>query len=467
MGEIYLGRAVGIEGFERLVALKRLLPSLASDPEAVELFLAEARLTAALHHPNIVHVYEVGESDQNYFFAMEYVHGQNLRSVLRTAKEHGRGLTIAHALAIVRGVAAALHCAHEAKDSAGRPLFPVHRDVSPANVMLTYDGAVKVVDFGIAKAAAREKRTRPGSVRGTVSYMSPEQCRGEDLDRRSDVFSLGVILFELTTGTRLFRGAADASVAEQLSAREVIAPSARLPGYPPALERIVKKALDPERAARHATAQELELDIEEFARDNRVALSSVGLSSFMRDLFADQAARGPLEGYSPTSSATGAVDSSSDTLSASGAPLSEKSPSKRSGHVRALLVGALGALALAGSWVFLRAEVPLDDEPKSASPSLARGGMGPIQDEGAGRIPTPAPPIVEAPTPARSAEIASLPAAPHSSASVSASVPAPTAASRPAPAAATAPARSAAPPAGARASARPSTPWDLDSPLPP
>jgi len=289
MAELYLARRTGSDGFEKIVALKRLLPRLASDSDFVTMFLDEARLTAALRHPNIAQVHDSGRWEGNHYFAMEYVHGRDIRTVLQMAKDQGRGLSLANALTIVRGVASGLHHAHEQKGLGGKPLATVHRDVSPSNVMVTFDGDVKIVDFGIARAAARGTKTRSGSIKGTVSYMSPEQCRGDDLDRRSDVFAIGILLFELTTGTRFVKHTHEYAVMHQLVHEDAPRPSSRRRDYPPELERIVMRALQRDRDERYASARDLQLDLEEFATEHKVRLSSLGLGQFMQEIFGDQA----------------------------------------------------------------------------------------------------------------------------------------------------------------------------------
>jgi serine/threonine protein kinase len=285
MAEIYVARASGIAGFEKAVILKRILPQHAADPEFVQMFLDEARLAATLHHANVVQVFDIGVEGDSPFFTMERVHGEHLGEILRAAHRAGRGLSLEHALAIVAGAAAGLHHAHEQGI--------VHRDVSPSNVMVTFDGVVKVVDFGIAKAAARRTSTRDGTIKGKVSYMSPEQCRGDALDRRSDVFALGILLFELTTGRRLFKGD-EYAVLQAVIHTDAPAPSSVKDDYPPALERIVVRALQRDPANRHATAEELQVELEELARDQRWSLSSVGLGRFLREIFPDRPDRTPV-----------------------------------------------------------------------------------------------------------------------------------------------------------------------------
>jgi len=282
MAELYLARVEGLRGFEKLVALKLVLPHLADDPDFVSMFLDEARLAATLDHPNVVHVIDVGRFGRDHFFAMEYVHGEDLRSVVRRARD---GIPLGCALAIVAGVAAGLHHAHERRGPDGTPLGLVHRDVSPANVILTYDGAVKVVDFGIARVGARSKATRLGVVKGKSGYMSPEQCRGEPVDRRGDVFGLGILLWELTVGRRLFLGEHDYAVMSKIVFGLVPHPCEIVPDYPQELANVVMRALhrDPDR--RQPSALAFALELEAFAHEAHLRVTASALAEFMTALF--------------------------------------------------------------------------------------------------------------------------------------------------------------------------------------
>ena len=291
MAEIYLARSLGPEGFEKLVVLKRILPKYASNPKFVQLFLDEAKLAASLDHPNVVHVYDMGRVDGHYFFTMEYVHGQDTRSILRKASRlKGHHIPIAIAVQIVRSMASALHHAHERKRPDGTARDIVHRDVSPSNILVSYDGAIKLADFGVAKAASSSVRTRTGALKGKVGYMSPEQARGMMIDRRSDVFSLGVVLWELLAMQRLFKTDNDLATIQAI----INTPPPALAKYrddcPPELDRIANKALEKDPATRYQSAQQLQRDLEELARELRLDQSSISLSSYMTELFAEELA---------------------------------------------------------------------------------------------------------------------------------------------------------------------------------
>ena len=296
MAEIYLARllGVGIEGFEKLVVLKRILPQHALDPELLRMFLDEARLSATLTHPHITEVYDVGADGDAPFFAMEYVHGANLRELMRaharTTGEAVAPLELAHAIEIVAAAAAGLHYAHDRLGPGGEPFGIVHRDVSPSNVLVSYDGAVKVSDFGIAKWALQRTRTQEGTLKGKFAYMSPEQCRGRAVDRRSDVFALGTILYELTTGAAPFTGESDLEILNRI-ATGVAAPPAwpEAKGvYPTALSDIVMRALAPDPDHRFPTMQALQVALETFAREASIPVSTVALGGLMQRLFADE-----------------------------------------------------------------------------------------------------------------------------------------------------------------------------------
>ncbi len=290
MAELFLARTVGPEGFEKLVVLKKILPKLAESPKFVRLFLDEARLAAALDHPHIAHVYDLGKVENSYFFAMEYVHGQDLHAAIKRTARIGKRLPIDHAVQIAHAVASALHYAHERRAPDGSLLGIVHRDVSPSNVLIAYDGAIKLVDFGVAKATTSSAKTRTGTLKGKISYMSPEQARGSPIDRRSDVFALGIVLWELVTSQRLFKAENDLATIQRIINSEAEPPTQLRPDCPPELETIILKALAVDVAERYQTAEELQLDLEELAREHKLVQSTVALRAYMNEMFAEEIA---------------------------------------------------------------------------------------------------------------------------------------------------------------------------------
>lgn len=287
MARIYIARTTGIGSFERHVVLKLITPERANDQIAVHMFLDEARLAASLNHQNVAQVFEVGEDGGIHYLAMEYVHGQDLRALLAKAGSHGTRLPLELALTIVTGAAAGLHHAHERRGADGLSLGIVHRDVSPSNIMIGYDGSVKLVDFGIAKARQRSIETQSGIIKGKFAYMAPEQCRGRAVDRRTDVFSLGIILYEVTTQHRAFRAESDFDTMHRIVTGDIVRPTRLVRGYPPALEAIVMKALSVDAAQRYQSAGALLDAIESFASAARMSLSTMSLGRFVRELFGD------------------------------------------------------------------------------------------------------------------------------------------------------------------------------------
>lgn len=287
MGEVLLASLRRQAGFAKLVVVKRILPEFAADPDFVQMFVQEARLSAALDHPNIVRVYDFGRAGDSFFLVMEYLHGDTLLGLLPRAVATPEGLPLEISLTIMLGASAGLHFAHEATGPDGRSLGIVHRDISPANVFLTQAGEVKLLDFGIARAIEAGSITRAGGRKGKFPYMSPEQFLGEPLDRRSDIFALGILLYEMTTAKRLFRGS-EFEVMKAITSGTVPPPSSRALNYPPALEAIVLKALAREPAARYATAQELHEDLERVAQDLGLRPANATLGRFVRKLTHDK-----------------------------------------------------------------------------------------------------------------------------------------------------------------------------------
>jgi len=284
MADVLLGRSDGIEGFERYVVLKRIRPEYAKDQQFIRMFLDEARVAATLHHQHIVQVHDIGESDGEYFIAMEYLHGEDVRTLLSNASKSRTHVALGFAVAIISAVAGGLHYAHERLGNDKRPLNIVHRDVSPSNIFIGYDGSIKIVDFGIAKASMREE-TRSGNLKGKLAYMSPEQCTGGEVDRRSDVYALGVVLYELATTSRMFKGENDYLVMEQIVKGRVTPPLVRRPNLPPELAEIIMRAVAPDPANRYATADELRIALDQFAVKAALIASSSTIAAYMRKKF--------------------------------------------------------------------------------------------------------------------------------------------------------------------------------------
>jgi len=261
MAELFLAFTSGPGGFRKFVALKQILPDVKTE-EFVKMFLDEARITAAFSHANIGQVFDLGEEDSELYLAMEFLAGQNLEQLMKAADKRDAPLPPGFAARVIRDVCLGLNYAHHFVDPSGRSVAVVHRDMSPRNVMVTYDGGVKVIDFGIAKAKGRLGRTAVGMVKGTGGYMSPEQVRGQELDGRSDLFSAGVLLHEMLCGQRLFNAPGDAAMMMQIVEGEIPSPRSINPAVPEALEAVVMKALTRDKAKRFATGREFAKAIE-------------------------------------------------------------------------------------------------------------------------------------------------------------------------------------------------------------
>lgn len=262
MADVFLAELQGAMGFTRQVVVKRMRKELQQNPEAVRMFLDEARLCAELHHPQIVQVFDLGEADGSYFIAMEYVDGPHLGRLARDAWRAGTPPPAVLGAYVVHRAADGLHFAHELKDPAtGQPLGIVHRDVTPHNILVSRFGDVKVADFGVATTHARAD-TQTGVIKGKLAYLSPEQVRGEELDRRSDVFSLGIVLFEVLTGRRLFKEQSDIKTLQRITREDPPPPSRFNPEVDAELDRICLKALARDREQRYPTMRAFERALE-------------------------------------------------------------------------------------------------------------------------------------------------------------------------------------------------------------
>ncbi len=287
MAEVFRATQKGVAGFERTIAIKRILPQIAADPQVIAMFVEEAKLAVQLSHPNIAQVFDLGEVDGDFFIAMEHVDGHSVETLITRYVEQGRRIPIAAVCHILAETAEALHHAHFAEDAAGRPLGVIHRDVSPQNILLSFNGEVKVIDFGLAKAANRLSQTKDGIVKGKLAYLSPEQAHGKPIDRRSDVFALGICAWEMLTGQRAFKRPDDREtiLAVRAGRLERVAQHAEVPA---ALDLVVMKALSKNRDKRWRTALEMRESLDRFARTAGLRFDRRDLRALMRDAFPER-----------------------------------------------------------------------------------------------------------------------------------------------------------------------------------
>lgn len=287
MAEVYLAKCFGVAGFERLVALKRILPTIAEDDEFIAMFIDEAKIAGQLSHANVAQIFDLGKINASYFIAMEYISGHDLRALWDRARDEG-GLPLALVCYVTRKICEGLDYAHRRRDNRGRPLGIIHRDVSPQNILLSYDGDTKVIDFGIAKAANRMVRTQTGILKGKFAYMAPEQARGEPTDHRADIFAIGVILYELITGERCFKADSDFALLEKVRRVDIVPPRKIKPDTPRDLERIIFKALAREAGDRYAWASALAADLDHFMSDQQLTYNKDELGAYVRQMFRDE-----------------------------------------------------------------------------------------------------------------------------------------------------------------------------------
>jgi serine/threonine protein kinase len=291
MAEVFKGRIQGPAGFERVFVVKRILPHLSDDASFIKMFVEEAKLSARLNHPNIVHIFELGAVEGEYFISMEYIRGHDLSATMRAiwkALGPPRPELVAY---IGREACRGLAYAHNLTDENGRPLGMIHRDVSPSNVMLSYEGAVKMLDFGIAKALGDSAdQSKNGTLKGKYAYMAPEQTEGENIDNRSDIFAIGIVLHEVLTGRRLFKGQTDVQTIERVRRCEVPPPSASNPAIPRELDQIILRALQRDPARRWSNAADLADALDDIVHAAR--FQPTHLQQILYDLF-------PIEGGAP------------------------------------------------------------------------------------------------------------------------------------------------------------------------
>jgi serine/threonine-protein kinase len=384
MATLHLARLCGPEQFEKLVAIKIIHPHLTRDPKFVAMFLDEARISALLHDANVVQIFDLGEIDGTYFIAMEYIRGQDFRSMLRAVARRRREAGAfsprpdwVYSVRVAADAAAGLHVAHELRSPLGEPMELVHRDVSPHNLLVGYDGQVKLTDFGIAYAKRRLSHTDSGTVKGKMAYMSPEHAAGTALDRRADVFSLGVVLWEAVTLRRLFKRDTDTATLVEVTKAEVPSPHTVRPDLPPALDAVILRALERRPADRFPTARALQMDLQRVLQAHAPGLDREDLGRLMRDLFATEERQteeriraamlaAPLDEASapePTPRPTGETRLSAEVRPAPA----------MAGGARSWAALVIGAVALVAVLVVGYVVLGRRDAPAPAAPPPARG----------------------------------------------------------------------------------------------
>src|SRR3954447_496041 len=284
MAEVWKARMRGVEGFQKIVAIKKILPHLSDNQDFIEMFVDEANLAAQLNHNNIIHIYDLGKIQSSYYIAMEYIDGYDLKNILKKAQERDQPLSVEIALFIASKIAAALDYAHRKRDFEDKEMGLVHRDVSPQNVLISEEGDIKLCDFGIAKAASKASHTQAGALKGKLQYMSPEQAWGRNIDKRSDIFALATVLFEMLTARKLFSGDNELSILEQVREARVTPPSQYNDEVTPQIDAIVLKALQKDPANRYQTAGEMQRDLDAVLYSFKPTPTSADLAIYMHRL---------------------------------------------------------------------------------------------------------------------------------------------------------------------------------------
>jgi serine/threonine protein kinase len=287
VAQLFLGKITGLQGFEKLVAIKTILPHLTGEKDLVKAFIDEAKVAALLSHPNIVQIYDFGLMESTYFIAMEYLFGKDLRHILQKAREKEAPLSLGHALYIIARICSGLGYAHKLADLQGKPLHLIHRDISPQNILITYGGEVKIVDFGIAKAAGQSSTTQHGSIKGKVAYMSPEQASGEKIDQRSDIFSTGILLYEMLTQKRMFTGDT-LEILDKVRKRDFEPAERVVENLPPLLYNILDRALAKDVNQRYQFCGEMQGAVEECMFDLSLRPDAKALGEYMKKLFGQE-----------------------------------------------------------------------------------------------------------------------------------------------------------------------------------
>lgn len=410
MAEVFLAKQIGSKGFERLLAIKRILPQFTENAEFVSMFINEAKVAAQLSHPNIVQVFDFGDVEESFYIGMEYVMGRDLRSIMERSQKSNRPLSVDQILFIISRVCSGLEHAHKKKDMHGNNLNLVHRDISPQNILISYDGEVKLVDFGIAKAAVQENETRTGILKGKLAYMSPEQAWGKPIDHRSDLFSLGIVLYECATGKRLFKGDSEINTLERVREAKYDPPRQFNPNVSEQVEAALKKSLAKEVSDRYASAVQMQNELERCLTKPLSEIQSElaqGLHQlFTEEIDKDQARmkRAALAtAEAPTVQLAGGTPAPSALKTAGPSNPKLEMPKKRmgAGAITLFLVAGVVGLVGVGTMVFLKkgedseivaAKPPLQaPDPPASATTAPQEEMKPVERKESPAISTPKP----------------------------------------------------------------------------
>lgn len=358
MAEVFKARRFSDGGFQMLLVIKRILQQYSENEEFIQMFIDEAKISVELQHPNIVKIYDFGKLHDNYFLAMECVEGKDLKSILRTLAKRRKLLPSEFAVYIAHEMCKGLDYAHKKADIEGQALGIVHRDISPSNILISYDGDIKIADFGIAKAQISVYNTKDGVLKGKFEYMSPEQASGKDIDFRSDVFSAGILLHEMLTGRRLFKTDSDVKTLEKIKAVDIAPPSARNPNVSDRLDELVMKALSQDPENRFKDAKEMQAALAQYLYPATPSITADQLSVFMQELFREEIAAERQRLQEGTRIATTLneqtpeEDPSEDWSGGQGSGTTIQQPSSR----MPLIIAAVAVVALLGvlAWALTR-----------------------------------------------------------------------------------------------------------------
>ncbi len=384
MAEVFKAKSFGVEGFEKILAIKRILPSMAEDADFIEMFIDEAKICGQLNHANICQIFELGRVDDSHFIAMEYVWGKDVLQIQNRFRKLRQTMKAEMAAFIAAKLCEGLDYAHKKKDAAGRPLGIIHRDISPQNILISYDGELKIIDFGIAKAASRSSKTQAGVLKGKFGYMSPEQVRGLPLDRRSDVFAIGTILYELLTADRLFMGESDFETLEKVRNVDVPPVTSINKNVPPELEKIIHKALARDVDERYQWANEMQEALHAFLLAREPVFTAKHLSTWMREQFALEMKREQqiLDEQRKIGKDVLAARMPADGIASLGKNGSTPPPEEYGGGTNVLEGAELADLVLAAE---LSADSPLDED--GAEKTTVQPGYGAAATPSAAPLP--------------------------------------------------------------------------------